>query len=94
MKIPEGVKRIGKKTFYQCLSLRRVDFPSTIKKIDEKAFNSDYYYEEMIIREVTIPKECKLGIEAFGRECKVTRKWRREKFNSLKIFWFNSIMKE
>ncbi len=44
--IPEGVEIIASKAFYKCGHVDISVFPSTLKRIEEKAFFKCYYYEE------------------------------------------------
>ena len=44
--IPEGVETIGTKAFYKCGHVNITAFPSTLKRIEEKAFFKCHYWEE------------------------------------------------
>ena len=57
--LPEGLREIGKKAFYEC-ALDEINLPSTLEKIGEKAFS----YAERL-KKISIPKGCQIGKDAF-----------------------------
>ena len=70
--IPEGVEIIGGKAFYKCGHVDITSFPSSLKRIEEKAFFKCYYYEEFTKENVvisglsnfTLPE----GVEYIGKD--------------------------
>lgn len=61
IQLPEGITRIGKKAFYCCIGLDKINIPSTVTEIDDEAFNSCG-----LLREVTIPEGVKrIGASAY-----------------------------
>jgi len=62
--LPEGLEEIGESAFAFCISLDRVNYPSTLIRIGHRAF-----YECRSLREVTLQKGLKeIGEEVF-RNC-------------------------
>lgn len=57
LKLPKGLKKIGKKSFYHCANLGVLEFPATLRIIDEYACYNCYSF-----REVSIPE----GVETIG----------------------------
>lgn len=55
--IPDGVKEIGKKAFYENYNIVKVCFPSTLLTISENAFEKCYN-----LKEVIFPADSKLSI--------------------------------
>ena len=77
---------IGDYTFNNCSLLTSVQMPSTLLKIGDCAFNSgteitDIFgnddvstVDEIPLKQVEVPKNCKIGGEAFDYGCKVILK--------------------
>ena len=86
IRIPEGMTSIGEYCFYYYSSLTSIQLPSTLLKIGDCAFNSgteitDIFgnddvstVDEIPLKQVEVPKNCKIGGEAFDYGCKVILK--------------------
>ncbi len=61
--VPEGVEKIGRGAFAQCLYITELNLPSSLKEIDEKAFYFCYGLESLSIPEGVE----KIGDSAFYR---------------------------
>ena len=71
--IPEGVTSIGNETFNNCKLLTNISLPSTLINIGDYAFSS-WFGEKVPLKQVEVPKNCKIGEHAFEDDCKVIRK--------------------
>ena len=71
--IPEGVTSLGFGCFDGCKSLTSVQLPSSLTSIGESAFSSKYE-AKVPMKQVEVPKNCKIGKHAFEDDCKVIRK--------------------
>ena len=71
--IPEGVTSIRNSCFYECRSLTNIQLPSSLLSIGEYAFRT-YYGYKVPLKQVEVPKNCKIGYKAFEGDCKVIRK--------------------
>ena len=66
---------IGNYCFSGCRSLTNVQLPSSLLSIDEYAFCHEYDWESKVpLKQVEVPKNCKIGNKAFDDDCKVIRK--------------------
>ena len=73
--IPEGVTSIGNNCFYECSSLTNIELPSSLISIGDYAFGHEYDWESKVpLKQVEVPKNCKIGYKAFEDDCKVIRK--------------------
>ena len=72
--IPEGVTLIRNETFNNCKLLTNISLPSTLINIGSFAFLS-LSREKVPMKQVEVPKNCKIGYHAFEDNCKVIRKW-------------------
>ena len=72
--IPEGVTSIGNNCFGGCSSLTSVQLPSSLLSIGDGAFYSFRKENEITLKQVEIPKNCKIGNDAFDSDCKIIRK--------------------
>lgn len=59
VKLPDGVTRIGATAFYKTTSLRKINFPASLKAIEARAFT------ESGLTEVNIPGSTAIGHNAF-----------------------------
>ncbi|MDD7754208.1 MAG: leucine-rich repeat domain-containing protein, partial [Clostridiales bacterium] len=73
--IPEGVTSIGDYCFTYCESLTSIQLPSSLLSIGRYAFCHEYDWESKVpLKQVEVPKNCKIGNKAFEEDCKVIRK--------------------
>ena len=71
--IPEGVTSIGNECFNERTALTNISLPSTLINIGSHAFSS-CSREKVPLKQVEVPKNCKIGEDAFEDYCKVIRK--------------------
>ena len=71
--IPEGVTLIRNRIFNNCKLLTNISLPSTLITIGDYAFSS-LSIEKVPLKQVEVPKNCKIGKHAFEDNCKVIRK--------------------
>ena len=71
--IPEGVTSIGNNCFDGCRSLTSVQLPSSLISIGKYAFITQYGYK-VPLKQVEVPKNCKIGKCSFENSCEVVLK--------------------
>ena len=71
--IPEGITSIGDRCFNGCATLTNISLPSTLINIGNYSFSS-LYGEKVPLKQVEVPKNCKIGEHSFEYYCKVIRK--------------------
>ena len=71
--IPEGITSIGDKCFNECRTLTNISLPSTLINIGNYSFSS-WFRVKVPLKQVEVPKNCKIGEHAFEDDCKVIRK--------------------
>ena len=71
--IPKGITSIGDGCFNLCSTLTNISLPSTLIHIGDYAFSS-WLGEKVPLKQVEVPKNCKIGEHAFEDDCKVIRK--------------------
>ena len=71
--IPEGITSIGDGCFNLCSTLTNISLPSTLINIGKYAFSS-LSRVKVPLKQVEVPKNCKIGEHAFDYDCKVIRK--------------------
>ena len=69
----EGVTSIGGFCFSDCSSLTNIQLPSSLISIGDGAFRS-WHGDKVPLKQVEVPKNCKIGYKAFDDDCKVIRK--------------------
>ena len=73
--VPEGVTSIGNRCFNGCSSLTSIELPSSLISIGEYAFCHECVWESKVpLKQVVVPKNCKIGCYAFDDDCEVIRK--------------------
>ena len=73
--VPEGVTSIANRCFYECSSLTNIQLPSSLISIGKYAFCHECDWESKVpLKQVEVPKNCKIGYKAFDDDCKVIRK--------------------
>ena len=64
---------IGNQCFNGCKSLTNIELPSSLKSIGEYAFKSSFF-GKVPLKQVEIPMNCKIGMNAFNDDCIIIRK--------------------
>ena len=88
--IPEGVTSIGNYCFTYCSSLTSIQLPSSLLSIGNEAFRK-YYGNKVPIKQIEVPKNCKIKKNSFEDYCEVIRKWNSDLLHQLQfVKIFNS----
>ena len=71
--LPEGVKEIHKRAFYDCRKLTHVEFPESLRRISSGAFQDCNWLDEVVL-----PCEAKVMPHAFDDHTKIFRRAKHE----------------
>lgn len=71
--LPNSLIEIGEAAFFDCYKLSSLTIPDSVTKISSKAFKCSYKHSTSL-KEVTIPRKCKVQSDSFDERTIVSRR--------------------